>query len=281
MSNANSSPTPAEQLLVDTCGLQKCTPGHSYGPAVRNFYLIHCVFSGQGRYHVDGHQYEISSGQGFIIHPQIITTYVADSTNPWQYGWIGYSGSTAQQLSEQIGLSRKNPVFSISQPERVRNLIRQTEQDIAQLRLGSLSATGNLLQIMALIGEENDLSGFDADSANPYYLRALWYIGAHLEEAIRVEDVAYYVGICRSQLFRVFKQECNLSPQQSIAKIRMKRARQLLSEAKLSMHEIALSCGYASSARMGQAFKQHHKLTPSQFQKQQLLSKKHKNLHNG
>ena len=30
-------------LAVYSCGIQKCSAGHAWGPAVRDHYLIHCV----------------------------------------------------------------------------------------------------------------------------------------------------------------------------------------------------------------------------------------------
>jgi AraC family transcriptional regulator of arabinose operon len=32
---------------------QQCDDGYTFGPAVRNFYLIHYIYSGQGELHIN------------------------------------------------------------------------------------------------------------------------------------------------------------------------------------------------------------------------------------
>ena len=40
-------------LAVFNCGLQSCAPNHSWGPGVRDHFLIHFVLSGKGKYVCD------------------------------------------------------------------------------------------------------------------------------------------------------------------------------------------------------------------------------------
>ena len=64
------------------CGRARCEPLHSYGPAVRPNYLIHIILEGQGRYVVDGEEYDLRAGQGFLIEPDQQTFYQADERTP-------------------------------------------------------------------------------------------------------------------------------------------------------------------------------------------------------
>ena len=78
-------------------------PAHSYGPATRNHYLLHYVLSGTGALYADnskGHTetYHVKSGQGFIIFPGQITTYIADEKLPWEYTWIEFDGLRTKEV---------------------------------------------------------------------------------------------------------------------------------------------------------------------------------------
>ena len=62
-------------------GREDCEPAHSYGPAIRNHYLFHYILSGKGTFMwQDGKRREnravLKAGQGFLISPGQITTYV-------------------------------------------------------------------------------------------------------------------------------------------------------------------------------------------------------------
>lgn len=64
-------------------GWERCAPSHSFGPAARTHFLFHYVISGTGTLYADDSSgvtqtYQIKSGQGFMIFPNQITTYIAD-----------------------------------------------------------------------------------------------------------------------------------------------------------------------------------------------------------
>ena len=42
------------ELSIFNCGHQYCQPGHTWGPGVRDHYLIHLVVAGKGVYQVNG-----------------------------------------------------------------------------------------------------------------------------------------------------------------------------------------------------------------------------------
>ena len=65
-------------------GKEQCRPAHSFGPAARNHFLFHYVLSGTGHLYANDskgqtREYQIRSGQGFMIFPRQVNTYIADS----------------------------------------------------------------------------------------------------------------------------------------------------------------------------------------------------------
>lgn len=101
----------SEELEFIQCGREQCRPGHGYGPAVRDHYLVHYVFKGKGRFYMGGKEYEIAQGGGFFIPPLTLTYYQADSETPWEYAWFGVNGSRAKGLYESVGVCEASPVF--------------------------------------------------------------------------------------------------------------------------------------------------------------------------
>ena len=72
-------------LAVYSCGVQRCGAHHSWGPAVRDHYLIHYITSGHGVFTSGGKTYSLSSGDGFLVTPSHVVSYVADEDDPWEY----------------------------------------------------------------------------------------------------------------------------------------------------------------------------------------------------
>ena len=78
--------------MIYTCGYENCVPGHSYGPILRNGYLIHYILSGSGIYKARGRIFRLKEGDAFLICPGELIYYRADLKTPWSYTWIGMQG---------------------------------------------------------------------------------------------------------------------------------------------------------------------------------------------
>ena len=114
--NSNFHIFPSENF-IDLClyqyGHEKCSSGHLFGPATRNHYLFHYVLSGTGTLMAanskgENQTYKIHSGQGFMIFPEQITTYIADVQVPWEYGW-SLTGCEPRKFSISVDFPRMRP----------------------------------------------------------------------------------------------------------------------------------------------------------------------------
>ena len=83
-----------------TAGEEACVPGHSFGPAIRNYTLIHYVLRGKGTLYARGGTFPVRAGQIFVILPGEVTTYTADADDPWYYRWIGFNGTLSTRFSQ-------------------------------------------------------------------------------------------------------------------------------------------------------------------------------------
>ena len=258
-----------EALRMTVCGAERCSPAHQFGPAVRDYYLVHCVFSGKGTYFVRERQYAIEPGQGFVIFPGDVTTYRADEAEPWHYGWIGYAGEAASAVTRQAGLSDAQPVFTLPEPERARLLLTHAERDAFALRLGEMSALGALLQLFAQIGQQSTANPQPATTQQArYFQKAVGYIERNLNHPLRVTDVAAFLGLCRSQVFRIFQETAGCSPKAYIQAARIRQAKELLKGSALSIKEIAFSTGFSAPEKMARAFRKEVGASPTLYRRE-------------
>jgi AraC family transcriptional regulator of adaptative response / DNA-3-methyladenine glycosylase II len=82
-----------------------------------------------------------------------------------------------------------------------------------------------------------------------------------------VEDLAGEFGLCSRQLRRSMRHELGVSPVQLAQTHRLLLAKQLLTETRLPIIEVALASGFESVRRFNALFKSHYRLEPRRFRK--------------
>lgn len=216
-------------------GEENCVPGHSFGPAVREYTLLHYVISGKGVFYCDGNAYPVGAGQVFCILPGQVTTYTADESDPWHYRWIGFDG----KLSEDF--SHLPPVFDCPQqffpPEE------------SEYRLAA-----SLLELYDHL--------FAGDKAgNPHVLRVENYIRAQYMQPIRVEGIAKELHLDRRYLSRLFKAHTGCTMQEFLIRVRLEAAAEHLRRGATVAEAAALS-GYEDVTNFSKMFKRHYGIPP-------------------
>jgi len=98
----------------------------------------------------------------------------------------------------------------------------------------------------------------------PWQIReAVRIFGEHLEDPLRVGDVATEVGMSQRHFERCFKQETGQSPLRYYRLMRLRRARQRVLYSNDSITEIALEVGYASATPMVRYYTEAFGVRPS------------------
>jgi LacI family transcriptional regulator len=95
--------------------------------------------------------------------------------------------------------------------------------------------------------------------------KAAWFIREHACAGIDVSDVLRAVPLSRSTLERRFAGVLGHSPKHEILRVRLNRAKQLLSESDFTLDEIAEKIGLAHTEYLGRIFKKKFGLTPARF----------------
>ena len=89
-----------------------------------------------------------------------------------------------------------------------------------------------------------------------------------------IEELAEQLEVSKHHLIRTFHEYMGISPGQYLTSIKIKNAKFLLESGESSMEVIAVSCGFSGADYFRKVFKKETGLSPKQFQKQNLTSKK-------
>lgn len=220
--------------------------GSHYGPAVREFFLVHIVTEGKGIYSVRGKDYPVRAGQAFIIYPNEITVYTADQEEPWRYYFFAFSGDMAEMLVPGMGFSPKRLVIPFVE-EEVLSIIDESIDIISQVsQSDNILSLVQFFRMVSCFTRNNARANLEEAKANHYVQEAIAYIEGHYADNISISDLAEALTIDRSYLYRIFKSDTGMSPKEYLNTYRINMARSLLAETDLSVSQIALSVGFVT-----------------------------------
>lgn len=252
----------SDGIHITSAAWQACPPGHGFGPAIRDHYLLHYIISGRGVYEVEGTCYPLSAGQAFLIYPGQRNFYHADTEDPWSYQWVGFYGHEADTLIARCGFQRgKDLIFAPGCGEEPLALLKQIEANYSKPDENSrLTAVGYLYLFLARIARPQEQKG--------YAEKLMEYIQFHYASPITVEDMAIQAGLNRSYFSKIFKDTAGCSPQEYLLDFRIKRAKVMLRETGLPISEVAYSCGFRNLPYFSTQFKKRVGRSPKTYRLQ-------------
>jgi AraC-like DNA-binding protein len=91
------------------------------------------------------------------------------------------------------------------------------------------------------------------------------YMKLHLHKNIGVPEIAESVGLSKSSVNTIFKQEMNRTIYDYLTELRMQEVEANLADTDLKIADIALKVGYQNENSLIRAFRKHRSMTPGQF----------------
>ena len=97
--------------------------------------------------------------------------------------------------------------------------------------------------------------------------RVIDYLREHLDKPLKLEDLAKVACLTEYHFHRVFGAMTGETLNDFTNRLRLEKAARLLRYSEQSLTEIALDCGFSSSATFSRAFRSGYDTSPSQFRK--------------
>ncbi len=252
-------------LSVYRTGYEKCCPDHQWGPGVRDHYLVHYVSSGEGTYCCGGQTYVLHEGDLFTIFPAQVVEYHAAEKTPWEYYWVGFNGADAHRMVSMAGFSPDSPVQHAADPA-IREALLRIYRASGNTPSADVAMAGYLQLFLAqLIRCNGDAAG--SAGRGGYLAQALRYIQHNYGGDISVSDIADFVGVSRSQLYRAFQTEFQMSPHAYLQNYRISEACTLLRRGTLTVAQVAGSVGFNDPLYFSRVFRHQKGCTPTAYQK--------------
>lgn len=260
-------------------GMEQCPPAYSFGPATRNHYLFHYVLSGTGRLMANdsrgiSHEYQIRSGEGFMIFPRQINTYIADLKLPWEYIWIEFDGMRAREIIETAGLSPDHPVYHAAYKDLRENMKDEMLYIAEHHDAPPFHLMGHLYLFIDYLSRSSSSQMTTSGRVRDFYIKeALNYIEQNFPNDISIENIASFCGLNRTYFGRIFKETVGKSPQQFLLSYRMAKAAELLKLTDLSISDIGNAVGYSNQLHFSRAYKNVYGVSPREWRNKNRVMK--------
>lgn len=253
----------SEELYLTLCGRERCLATQCVGPMIREGYHIHVILSGKGYYETPRGLEILHAGQMFIIKPEEVIRYYADSETPWSYCWMAFDGTSAGEYAKMAGFVEG--IYSLDCCVEVRRFFKLVERMMENTQLtrpAALRRVSILYEFLALAAESYLKSdrggGYKNDFKPDMYVDYAVELMKSNYCNLKIADLSRYIGINRSYLTSIFKEKMGISPQQYLLEYRMAQGSEFLRTTDLPIWEVAKKVGYEDPLTFSKMFKKRY-----------------------
>lgn len=276
--------TGSDELNMYYCGKRIRTKNHSYGPQVRDHYLLVYVKEGDAMLFLNKKHYNLCAGRLLCMFPNEKIYYTAKKDSVWSNLWVGIYGTHSDAYIKSLGITRECPVYNCPNPseteDAINRIIDSTQVNNSYGKMNTLSALYSFFASLynktsdrfSEVVADYDIHGADTHeityhSNNLYIREAENFIRFHYDSPISIKSLADSLNLSVEYFSRLFKSETGITPQDMIKKYRIEKACALIKSTNLSISEISNCIGINDQRYFSKFFKLNIGMTPVEYRK--------------
>lgn len=262
-----SSPSPTAKRLY----YYPISAGHFY--CMENYHLIRENYNSLLITHIISGKFTFLSNGRHITAKQG-DTVLLDCFHPHEYYtngsfesiWVHFNGPNCLDWYHEI-TRNGGTLIQCDNPEQIKGLLFRLydgirREDAAPEIDLSLDLYRLMTEFLRPMHSENNSIRYEANIRD-----AKRYVSEHLNQTIRVGDLAHAAHMSPSHFSRTFKQQTGFSPYDYVLVSRLNRAKEYLKKTSMTVSEIAYEVGFHSDTNFIFFFKSNTGISPTKFRK--------------
>lgn len=204
---------------------------------------------------INGEEFFITSGESYIIPPGITHSHRNNKT--------GDDG-----ICIRFGLSaeKNNPILNALMIPHAQPFISNIDK--MNLQGGIYSIQAEFISWLMHLYENNFNAVLPSVAVqNTFAAQVTLYLKEYFRTKIKAEDIANALNTSYRTLARKFNSETGTTISETLLKIRLDHAKQLLTSSNLPIYIIAAESGFEDEFYFSKCFKQKEKIPPSAYRK--------------
>lgn len=226
------------------------------GPIMRNAFVIHYCISGHGYYLGN----KVCAGEGFVFLPGSTVEYHPSNSDPWKYLWFILETDDPDYFLKYYDVDEKTGIFSYDFVDVIDEYYRNLRRAVSF----SVNPIENSLIYFNVLRSHTS-SKSEGSKAKLYAMSAKDYIETNYHLHPSIGDLAQYLNISQSYLYRVFTDEFGVSPKEYLNRFCMEQAKLLLRTSNLNISQVAASVGYNDVLAFSAFFSKRKGCSPTAY----------------
>lgn len=267
------APTKYGGILLYQIGDLYCGSGYYLKKHKQIVYEITYVYSGKGKFFINGKSYDVKKGDIIINKPGDMHEGEADGIDPFRFFYLGFLFFESKSEDEDLLVNIKNLFDNLKNPVTIEKVNLQDVFTKAYKEfINGDSYSKHLIKnylIEILITTSRNLQQNNKPSSIEYEIndnlldRIINYIDMNFEKDIRVEDMSNELGYSSSYISHLFTKHMGLSIKSYCNNKRLEKAVKLLKESNISISEVASKLNFKSLYSFSRAVKAKYGVAPS------------------
>jgi len=271
--NLNGTIDKTKPLVINSCGTyrlytrKELPTGRSHG---RQDYQLIYIAAGKGHFYFEADIPTILNEGTMILYcPEELQNYVYYGKDTPEVYWIHFTGSEAERIFTEHGITPSNRFFSTGTNPEYAQIFEKIILEL-QLQKEYFEESTSLLfrQLLVTVGRHLHEVTLDRQGvSSTEIIQATGYLHEHYHENINIEEYIKSHYASTSSFFRKFKLCTGITPLQYLLDIRLSIAKDLLETTDYSINEIASLVGYDNALYFSRLFHKHTGLSPRDYRK--------------
>ncbi len=254
-------------LLGETVPNPRTNSLHRVNPNPKlNMYTFEYVYEGRLIVVQGNQEYVLQKGDLFILHKNASHYFYSDPTAPVGKYFVVCNGVYVDKLMEAFGITDGTVIRQLDFSEGFLHLIDVAENNPYYMHRATMEL---LLRILYSLNPATyEVAPYIPSPVYPLHQQISSYIISHIQEPLRLDQIASHFSIAPVTLNRIFREHNNTTPKQYILTAKVEVAKQLLSATDLSINRISEFLSFGHQNNFANVFTKITGLSPSQYRKE-------------
>ena len=268
-------------LTINTVGFQPVPPNTVYpspdhpksyyfspnkGRVLSEYQFVY-ISKGSGIFNSDTtKKVNITKGQVIILFPGQWHTYSPKKDTGWNEYYIGFEGKIIDEIAANGFISPTNQVQDVGINEDLVNLfstaikIAKEDKTAAQQNLAGI--VFNILGAILSLAQNRN---FESKESAQKIERAKVIMLENIHKNLDIKGIAKNLGISYSLFRKEFKEYTGYAPSQYFQELKLRNAKEFLTESNLPIKEISYKLNFSSYEYFLSFFKKRVGFTPTEY----------------